>query len=327
MEVEAASNRDVKSSGHSGFGWRLGELLLGSAILVGVAAAQDPPKTASSAIVSESNEAIEPVKPAPQPPKAAVNGAITVDPESLLPDLPALPRTNATLVGGTIQRLDRVRDRVTLRVFGGGKSSAWIDPRTQVFVGGKQGSIADLHEGQRVYLDTILDGSTVFARVIRVGNAPDVGNSQGVVETYRPDRGELTMRDGLSPMPVRIRLTPSTKVTEGNHTFSASSLVTGSLIRVAFDSQGSGRDVAREIWILAKPGTHYTFTGEVVHIDLRTGLLVINSPTDGKTYEIYLDPAVPAANDLHTGADVTAVTDFENSRYVAQSVTIRSKGK
>lgn len=305
--------------------WCFRGLIFGSALLAGVALAQDPPKAASSAVVSPSSETIEPVKPAPHPPKPVANDAIAVDPESLLPDLPPLPRTNATLVGGTIQHLDRVRDRVTLRVFGGGKSSALIDPRTQVYVGDKQASIADLHEGQRVYLDTVLDGSTVFARVIRVGNAPDMGNSQGVVEAYRQDRGEITMSDGLSPLPVRIRLTPATKLTEGNRTLSASSLRPGSLIKVSFDSQGSGHDVAREISILASPGTRYTFSGEIVHIDLRTGLLVINSP-DRNTYEIYLAPSVPPDN-LHPGAVVTAVTDFENARYVAHSVTVNSTGK
>lgn len=306
--------------------WCFRGLIFGSALLVGVALAQDPPKATSAAVVSPSSETIEPVKPVPHAPKPVANGGIAVDPESLLPDLLPLPRTNATLVGGTIQHLDRVRDRVTLRVFGGGKSSALIDPRTQVYVGDKQGSISDLHEGQRVYLDTILDGSTIFARAIRVGNAPDTGSSQGVVDSYRQDRGELTMRDGLSPVPVRIRLTPTTKFTEGNLTLSASALLPGSLIKVSFDSQGSGHDVAREISILAAPGTHYTFSGEIVHINLRTGLLVINSPIDRKTYEIYLDPSVPP-NNLHPGAEVTAVTDFENARYVARTVTVNSKSK
>lgn len=317
----------MKSSGHWRVGLYVGGAIVASALLVGFGWAQDPPKTASSAVVSGSSEAIEPVKPLPPPAKPITNGAIAVDPESLLPDLPPLPRTNATLVGGTIQRLDRVRDRVTLRVFGGGRSSALIDPRTQVYVGDKPGTIADLREGQRVYLDTILDGSTVFARAIRVGKAPDMGNSQGIVEAYRQDRGELTMRDGISPAPVRIRLTPSTKFAEGNRTLPASSLLPGSLIKVAFDSQGSGHDVAREVSILARPGAHYTFSGEVVHIDLRSGLLVINSPVDRKTYEIYLDLSAPPDDNLHPGAEVTAVTDFENARYVAQSITINSKGK
>ena len=316
----------MKISGQCRIGRYLARVVVSSALAAGLASAQDPPKTASSAVVSRSNEAIEPVKPAPHPPKPVANGAIAVDPESLLPDLPPLPRTNATLVGGTIQRLDRVRDRVTLRVFGGGKSTALIDPRTQVYIGEKQGSIADLHDGQRVYLDTILDGSTVFARAIRVGNAPDVGSSQGVVEAYRRDRGEITMRDGLSPVPVRIRLSPSTKFSEGNRPLPASSLLPGSLIKVTFDSKGTGRDVAREVSVLAAPGTHYTFSGEIVHIDLRTGLLVINSPIDRKTYEIYLDPSVPPDN-LHAGVDVTAVTDFENARYVVHSLTVNSKGK
>jgi hypothetical protein len=85
--------------------------------------------------------------------------------------------------------------------------------------------------------------------------------------------------------------------------------------------------VAREISILALPGTRYTFAGEIVHIDLRTGLLVINSSTDHKTYEVYLDPSVPPDDNLHPGSLVTVIANFEGSRYVARNLTINSQGK
>ena len=57
------------------------------------------------------------------------------DPASLLPDLPPVPRAKATLIGGTVERLDRVRERVTVRVFGGGRMSVLYDPRTRVYLG------------------------------------------------------------------------------------------------------------------------------------------------------------------------------------------------
>src|ERR1700676_2383694 len=44
-----------------------------------------------------------------------------VDPASLLPDLPALRPAKASLIGGTIQRVDRVRDQLTVQIFGGGQ--------------------------------------------------------------------------------------------------------------------------------------------------------------------------------------------------------------
>ena len=44
-------------------------------------------------------------------------------------------------------------------------------------------------------------------------------------------------------------------------------------------------------------------------------------------YEIYLDPSAPPDDDLHPGAMVTVVTDFQGSRYVARTLTIDSQGK
>jgi hypothetical protein len=104
-------------------------------------------------------------------------------------------------------------------------------------------------------------------------------------------------------------------------------LTAGSLVAIKFSSEGNGHDVAREISILALPGASYTFAGQVAHIDLRTGLLVINSSSDHKTYEVYLDPSVSPDENLHAGATVTAVTNFQGSRYVARSLTIDSQGK
>jgi hypothetical protein len=107
----------------------------------------------------------------------------------------------------------------------------------------------------------------------------------------------------------------------------SSTLTTGSLVALKFSSEGNGHEIAREISILALPGTRYTFAGQVVHVDLRTGLLVINSSTDHKTYEVYLDPSLSPDENLHTGAVVTVITNFEGSRYVARALSIDSQGK
>ena len=188
-------------------------------------------------------------------------------------------------------------------------------------------SVADLHEGERIYMDTILDGNTVFARSIRVKSAQAQGESQGTVTEYRADGGELTLRDSISPTPVRVRLNSSTRFLQGDLVVPAGTLLAGSLVAIKFNSEGNGRDVAREITILALPGTRYTFAGQVTHVDLRTGLVVISSSTDQKSYEIYLDPSAPPDDDLHPGAMVTVVTDFQGSRYVARTLKIDSQGK
>ena len=241
---------------------------MGGVLLTVVALAQTPASPPSSTILSNSTEteAVRPgvIKPEKPAIKDASSDAIAVDPASLLPDLPPVPRANATLIGGTIGRLDRVRDQVTLNIFGGGRTTVLFDPRTKVYRGSTEVTISDLREGDRAYLDTILDGSTVFARSIRLTGAKAVGESQGVVLQYRPDRGELTLRDGISPVPVRIRTSTTTKFVQDNRAVTASTLQSGSLISVTFSSEGNGRDLAREISILALPGARFTFSGEVV---------------------------------------------------------------
>ena len=49
------------------------------------------------------------------------------------------------------------------------------------------------------------------------------------------------------------------------------------------------------------PGTDFTFAGRVISLDLHIGLLVLQSATDHKTYEIYLDPSAIAIDDRLTG--------------------------
>jgi hypothetical protein len=139
---------------------------------------------------------------------------------------------------------------------------------------------------------------------------------------YRSDRGELTYRDSLSPNPVRVRVTSGTKVKQGDRPANVGALVPGSLISIGFTSDGAGKSIANEISILALPGTRYTFAGEVVHIDLRSGLLVLNSSTDHKTYEVYLSPSAAPDDNLHAGANVTVVTNYDGSRYVVREITI-----
>ena len=308
------------------------KLGFGSVLLSSLAFAQvvAEPSTsaATSSIVAIGDSEVDPVRAVRKAPVDSESEAeIVADPASLLPDLPPVPKAKATLIGGTVERLDRVRDRVTVRVFGGGRMNILFDPRTHVYRGTTEATIADLREGDRVYLDTILDGDTVFAKNIRLKTQQAVGESQGIVLKYRLDRGELTVRDAISPTPIRVRVSSSTRFLQGDHAVAASTLSEGSLVAVKFGSEGNGHDVAREISILALPGTRYTFAGQVVHVDLRTGLLVIQSSTDHKTYEVYLDSAAAPDENLHAGATVTVVANFQGSRYVARSLTVDSAGK
>lgn len=303
-------------------------MVVGCMLFACLAVGQAPKEASSSAMVSPKSEAsaaaaIEPRKPSIA--EDSEDSGVTVDPASLLPELPPVPKANATLVGGTVERIDRVRDKITVRIFGGGKESFLFDPRTQVYRGGRAVTIADLREGERIYLDTILDGSDVFARSIRLNGSHATGTSQGVVLKFQHERGELTLRDALSPEPVEVRVNSSTRVTRGERAASLNSLVPGCLISIRFSSEREKHNTATEISILAQLGTEYTFSGQVVHIDLRTGLIVLNSTVDHKTYELYLPPSINPDENLQPGVAVKAVTSFDGERYVVRNIGLNSQ--
>jgi hypothetical protein len=247
-----------------------------------------------------------------------------IDPASLIPDLPALSPKNTSLVGGTIKKLDRVRDELTVEVFGGGKMKVAFDTRTHIFQDSAPASTADLRQGDRVYVDTILNNGTVFARNIRLKSGASAGMSQGVVLGYNHEKDELLVRDAISPQPLKLRLTAQTRLTDAvrGTAASATELVAGTLVSLRFGTQDN-RDIASEINILASPGANFTFAGHVTGLDLREGLLVISNATDGKTYDIYLDSATIAVNEkLQLAANVIVLTRFDGTRYVASSLTV-----
>jgi hypothetical protein len=296
----------------------LSGILLTVLAFAGLSAAQTPSQNMVSTgkATASPNVPIEPLTDTEDP-------DVAIDPASLLPDLPSLPPAKASLIGGTIQKLDRVRDEITLQVFGGGKVKIFFDPRTHIYLGTNSGSTSDLHQGDRVYVDTILDGATVFAKTIRLKNSVVAGESQGIVVSYRTDKGELLLRDVLSPRPLKVRITPQTQIVHGDHTASAGELVPGTLVALKFGSQADGRDVAREISVLAIPGSTFTFAGRVTGLDLRLGLIVLTSSTDHKTYEVYFDPdLLQPDQDLRESAQVTVLARFDGNRYFARSVTV-----
>jgi hypothetical protein len=290
---------------------------------VGHAFAQSTPQAGQSIVSAPAKsslpaDAVEPI---------AEDSDAAIDPASLLPDLPSLPPKKATLIGGTIQKLDRVRDEVTVQIFGGGKVKISFDPRTHIYLGTEKASTSDLHKGDRVYVDTILDGSLVFAKNIRLKNTVSAGQSQGVVTGFRSDKGELVLRDALSPRALKVRLTPQTKIVQGNQPVGTGELVSGTLVSVKFGPEEDGRAVAREISVLAVPGSSFTFAGRITSIDLRLGLIVLTSSTDNKIYEIHFNPSLISVDDnLRPDANVTVETRFDGNQYLARSITVNPSG-
>lgn len=239
------------------------------------------------------------------------------------PDLPPLPPGQATVLGGTIASVDHLRDRMVLQVFGGGRTVVTFDVRTRVSRDGKTASLDDLKNGDRVYADTVLNGTQVFARNISVGSSRVSGQTNGQVVNFEPASGELTLRDTLSLVPWRMRLTSETVILSGDRPASPAELQPGGLVAVAFVPSKDGRVAVQQISILALPGTTFTFSGRVEQFDLRRGLLTLVDPRDQKSYQVSFDPTVRAlTRDVREGVDVTVSASFDGTRYTAQSITL-----
>ena len=296
------------------------KVMICSFILLGLAWGQITPVESAvsdpSAKPAATNETVEP---------SANDADIALDAASLLPDLPPIPAGKATLIGGTIEKLDHVQDELTLHVFGGDRMRILFDTRTGIYRDGVRIPASELRLGDRVYVDTMLDGSAVFARNIRLKSSAPVGESQGIILSFHSNNGELLVRDALSPRALKVRLTPSTRVTQGNRVVGAIALTPGTLIAVKFGLQ-KGTDIAREISVLAERGASFVFAGQVTFLDLHTGLLVLTSATDHKSYEIHLDPSQIRVDDsLRQGAEVTVLTRFDGTGYTARRIDINAR--
>jgi hypothetical protein len=244
-------------------------------------------------------------------------------------DLPPMPRGRSTVIGGAIRGVDRVRDQFTLNIFGGRRLKVLFDARTQVYRDGLKSDLRDLHPDDHVSVETVLEGTSVFARSIHLLSALPEGECEGQVLNYDPVSRELTVRDVLSREPVKLSVPAGTVFARQGQAASASmdvgssELLKGTLVSVKFHSNNDGQGVVSQIAILATPGTAFVFVGNVVFLDLHSGLLALVDPRDERRYEVFFDSArFPMSREIHEGADVTLTADFDGSRYVARAITI-----
>ena len=249
-------------------------------------------------------------------------------PAVFLPDLPAMPHGRSTVIGGSIRNVDGVRDQLTLNIFGGRSMKVLYDARTQVYRDGQKVALRDLRTGEHVSVETMLDGTTVFARSIHMLSKMPEGESQGQVVSYDPSTGELEVRDSLSPEPVKLHISPSTQIVRQGQESTSRDLVAGTLISIQFQADNDGKNVASKIAVLATPGSAFVFTGRVVFLDLHTGLLALVDPRDDKRYEISFDPGrFPISRDVHEGSMVTVTANFDGVRYAASALNVNPANK
>lgn len=269
--------------------------------------------------------------PPPQQPRteildsSATSGGVEETGHDPILDPPPPPTGSTTLVGGIIQSVDRIRNRMLVRVFGGGHWRVNFDERTHIFRNGAETTPLALKKGERVYVDTMLDQSNhdIFARNIRLGVTAPPADADGQVQSVDMAHGEIVLRDRINSVPVHFGLNQETRITRGLSPATLRDVKPGSLVHVKFAPESSNRGIAREISIIAAPGSAFTFAGKLTYLDLRRGLLAIQNESDGKSYDIKFSPkAVDDLPSLGVGARVTIVATFEGAGYDAKTVTV-----
>lgn len=246
-----------------------------------------------------------------------------------LPALPSVPRGKSTIVGGEILNVDPVRDVLTLKVFGKQKIKVLFDERTQVYRDGKKTTLLELAPDDHASVQTVLDGTSVYALSIHVLSQSPEGEYQGLVLNYNSDTRELTVSSSLPREAIKLIVPVNASVARvGQEAISsqhhgASDIVKGSLISVKFESDSKGRGVVSQMAILATPGAAFVFSGEISALDVHSGNLVLIDPRDSKSYQVFFDSAhLPPGHDLHLGDHVIVTTTFDNARYVASLITV-----
>lgn len=234
-----------------------------------------------------------------------------------------LPKQDMSLIGGVATKIDPIRNRVVVKPFGGGKKlDVRFDDRSHIYRDGRETTVMGIHQGDRIYLDTMLLEGHVFAKNVRVATTTEAAEARGQLTGAYPQRNEYTMIDSLTGQSVRFQVTPRTALQDRGQPATAASLTTGSLVDVMF-LPGQKGGTARQVLVLAVPGQNFIFSGKVTNLDISTGTLSIDNQTDNKNYTLRFNPSTVEDRDhLTVGADITASATFDGQSYHATTVTV-----
>ena len=241
-------------------------------------------------------------------------------------DVPPVPKGKTTLIGGNVTKIDTIRNRMQVQPFGDNKTlKVSFDERTRVFREGRETTQASIHKGDRVYLDTMLDGPRVFARNIRVANlnAPSF-DTTGQIVGYEPGKNRMDVVDQVTHTSFAFTLSPQTVIKRRDGSAgTAADLRPQALVAVHFAPGSERRGTAREVEVLALPGDNFTFAGKLTYVDLRGNLIALENQTDSKIYDLNFDPRIADRNRLHVGTDVTVTATFTGKGYQAEKIEVR----
>jgi hypothetical protein len=248
-------------------------------------------------------------------------------PSAIASALPPLPSGKSTVIGGRIHDVDPVRDQFILQAVGGRSIKVLFDERTQVYRDGEKISLLDLRPDDHGSVETVLDGTQIFAiRIHMLSQLPE-GELRGLVLRFDQGSSEISVNVAASQKPITFRLPTGTPMDRVGQEASAgqkgglSDLVPGTLIDLEFKGGTKGQGVVSRLEIVAVPGSTFVFSGNLTFLDLHAGHFSLVDPRDDKTYQIAFDPArFPVSHELHEGSAVRVTTHFEGSRYVASEI-------
>jgi hypothetical protein len=217
-----------------------------------------------------------------------------------------------------LKRLDPIHDELVVHTFGGGDIHVAFDTRSELVRDSTRTQVAGIPAGSIVSVDTVMDNGKLFARTVRL-TAPSAGDMSGQVVRYDPSKGQLVLRDPVSPQNITLRVSASTSVVNHDKPVSLDSLTPGALVHVNF---ASAQSTATRIEILAARGSTFTFSGKVVSVDLRARTVAITNTSDQSIRELATNALDPTSlRLLREGSNVSIEAEFDGERYNARTVT------
>lgn len=289
-----------------------------------------PPGAASAAA-----SVVAPSTASTRAPDAAASNSTDSAPVSdtlykALPPIPPLPSGRSTVIGGLIGAVDPVQDILTLNVYGGHRMKIYFDERTHFYRNGVKTPLDAMRPEERAAVETVLDGSNVYALSVHMLSQTPRGDCQGQILDYDAGSGVLTVRNSLSGTPIKLHVEGNTTIArKGQATFMSrseglSDLKSGSLVSIQFEPDNHGGGIADQISILAVPGAGFEFAGKVTYLDMHTAEIALLDPRDQNSYTIYFNPlSFPQARNLHEGSNVRVTASFDGQHYVASSLTVQ----
>jgi len=199
-----------------------------------------------------------------------------------------------------------------------------FDERSHIYRDGVETTQLAIKKGDRVYVDSQLDGPKMFARNVRLVTQLTPADADGQLLSYDQRNGVISMRDRLSSQAIRFSVNADTRISKADdQAGSPADLQPGALVSVEFAPDRSNRGIAQKIKVLALPGAQFRFAGAITHLDVKSNIMAIENTSDGKNYEVGFERAdVTGRDDLAVGAEVNVVATFQGDKYLAREISV-----